>query len=115
LNEVGSGDGTSGQGVNSATTALPGGGDQFNHAPGDKAHNLGIIRTIVAEAHRARVDLLVFPEMCITGYWHVRKLKHEAIQALAEPVPSGPGTRELLELSAATGMTIGAGLIECAS
>jgi predicted amidohydrolase len=85
---------------------------QFNHAPGDKAYNLGRIRAFVAEAQAEGVDLLVFPEMCITGYWHVRKLSHAEIDALAEPVPDGPSSRALRSLAEGTGMTIGAGLIE---
>ena len=85
---------------------------QFNHGPGDKAYNMGRIRAFTAEARAHDVDLLVFPEMCITGYWHLRKLSREEIEELAEPVPSGQSTRELLSLAASSGMTIGAGLIE---
>ena len=85
---------------------------QFNHAPGDKAHNFGRIRSFVKEAATAEVDLLVFPEMCITGYWHVRKLSRPEIESLAEPVPSGASTQELLRLASEHDMTIGAGLIE---
>jgi len=85
---------------------------QFNHGPGDKAYNMSRIRAFTAEAHEQDVDLLVFPEMCITGYWHVRQLSREEIEELAEPVPAGPSTRELLSLAASSGMTIGAGLIE---
>jgi predicted amidohydrolase len=50
--------------------------------------------------------------MCITGYWHTRKLDRDAFAALAEPVPAGPSTVELLRLSKEHGMTIGAGLLE---
>ena len=85
---------------------------QFNHGPGDKAYNMGRIRAFTAEAREQDVDLLVFPEMCITGYWHVRQLSREEIEELAEPVPSGQSTQELLSLAASTGITIGAGLIE---
>ena len=85
---------------------------QFQHAPGDKAHNLGRIRHFVTEAARARVEIIAFPEMCITGYWHVRKLSREQVEGLAEPVPDGPSSQELLRLSRENGMTIGAGLIE---
>ena len=87
---------------------------QFNHEPGDKAANLGRIRSFVNDAVARKVDLLVFPEMCITGYWHVRNLSRAKIESLAEPVPAGPSTRTLMELSRETGMTIGAGLIEAA-
>src|ERR671933_2984367 len=85
---------------------------QFQHAPGDKAYNLGRVRHFVTEAARSGVEIIAFPEMCLTGYWHVRKLAPEAVEALAEPVPDGPCSRDLLRLSREHGMTIGAGLIE---
>lgn len=85
---------------------------QFNHAPGDKTYNLGRITHFVEEAAGQGVDLVVFPEMCITGYWHVRKLIRSEVEALAEPVPDGPSTQALLALAAQYEMTVGAGLIE---
>ncbi|MDQ3998564.1 MAG: acyltransferase, partial [Gemmatimonadota bacterium] len=85
---------------------------QFQHAPGDKSYNLGRVRHFVTEAARSDVEIIAFPEMCLTGYWHVRKLSREAVEALAEPVPDGPCCRDLLQLSRERGMTIGAGLIE---
>ena len=85
---------------------------QFEHAPGDKAYNLGRVRHFAMQAERARAEILVCPEMCLTGYWHVRKLSPEAVEALAEPVPDGPLARELGRLSREHGMTVGAGLIE---
>jgi predicted amidohydrolase len=85
---------------------------QFQHAPGDKAYNLGRVRHFVTQAARAGVELIAFPEMCLTGYWHVRKLSGQAFQALAEPVPDGPCTGELRRLSGEHGLTIGAGLLE---
>src|SRR6059058_6424771 len=88
---------------------------QFQHAPGDKAYNLGRVRHFVTEAARANAEIIAFPEMCLTGYWHVRKLSREGVEALAEPVPEGQSTEELLRLSREHGMTIGAGLIERAA
>ena len=85
---------------------------QFQHAPGDRAYNLGRVRHFVTEAARANAEIIAFPEMCLTGYWHVRKLSREGVEALAEPVPEGPSTEELLRLAREHGMTIGAGLIE---
>jgi predicted amidohydrolase len=58
------------------------------------------------------VEIIAFSEMCITGYWHVRNLSREGVEALAEPVPDGPSARFLLDLSRERGMSIGAGLIE---
>ena len=85
---------------------------QFQHVPGDKEANLSTIRSFVAKAFLEKVDLLVFPEMCLTGYWHVRNLSRDEIDALAEPVPTGPSTDALLLLASEHEMTIGAGLIE---
>jgi predicted amidohydrolase len=66
---------------------------QFQHSPGDKAVNLEKIKTFVEQAAARRVELIVFPEMCITGYWHVRNLSREDVDSLAEFVPSGPSAQ----------------------
>ncbi|UCB46519.1 MAG: nitrilase family protein [Spirochaetota bacterium] len=85
---------------------------QFNHLPNNKRSNLEKIQYWVKKAHNEKVRLAVFPEMCITGYWHVRKLAKKDILALSEEVPDGPSTQELVQLSRKYGMSIGAGLIE---
>jgi N-carbamoylputrescine amidase len=85
---------------------------QFNHHPGDKEYNLNTVEHWVVEASRNDVELIALPEMCITGYWWVRRLGRDGIEALSEHVPSGPSTKKLLDLSAEYGMSIGAGLIE---
>jgi predicted amidohydrolase len=85
---------------------------QFQPEPGAKSYNLGRIRHFVTEAAESGVEIIAFPEMCLTGYWHVRKLTREGVDALAEPVPDGPSTQELLRLSREHSMSIGAGLIE---
>ena len=85
---------------------------QFHHAPGDKRANLAAIKRFVQQAAEQRVEIITFPECCISGYWHLRKLTFEELTALAEPVPEGPAARQLLSLSQQQGMTIGAGLVE---
>jgi predicted amidohydrolase len=85
---------------------------QFQHEPGDKSYNLGRVRHFVTVAAESGVEIIAFPEMCLTGYWHVRKLTREGVEALAERVPDGPSAQELLRLSREHSMTIGAGLIE---
>jgi predicted amidohydrolase len=85
---------------------------QFTHKPSDKAHNFGVIERFVSQAAAAGVQLLAFPEMCITGYWHVTRMGREELAALAEPIPSGPSTQRLIALAKRYKMVIGAGLIE---
>lgn len=85
---------------------------QFQHAPGDKAYNLERVRHFVVEAAGSGVEVIVFPEMCVTGYWHVRKLSRAEVEALAEPIPEGRSAAILSALAREHGMTIGAGLIE---
>ena len=87
---------------------------QFCHQPGNKAANLAIIADFADQAAEQHVDLLVFPEMCITGYWHVRNLSAAEIRALAEPVPAGPSSQSTCDMAERYGMTIGVGLIEAA-
>lgn len=87
---------------------------QFNHVPGNKDANKGIMAGFINSASSKGIKLLVFPEMCITGYWHVRNLTKEGIGQLAEPVPSGPSTDWLLDFARKHGISIGAGLIEVA-
>ena len=85
---------------------------QFEHAPGDKAANLSKIRHFVEQAADQGVEIIAFPECCITGYWFLRHLDYPEFKGLAEPVPDGPSSQELLALAQKHRMTIGAGLIE---
>jgi len=85
---------------------------QFNHKPGDKQYNLGVIENFSREAAAKNVKIIVFPEMCITGYWHVRNLKKKQIIELAENLETGKSVRQLQKLSKKLNIMIGAGLIE---
>ncbi len=85
---------------------------QFQHRPGNKEVNLSKVAQFSELAHRAGAHIVAFPEMCITGYWHVRNLSRSDIADLAEPVPGGASTKRLLHLSRQFHLTIGAGLIE---
>ena len=85
---------------------------QFNHRAGDKEFNLRRIRQLISEASEQGVQLAVFPEMCVTGYWHVRNLSRDQILDLAEPIADGPSAMAIIELSNQYDMTVGAGLIE---
>ena len=87
---------------------------QFEHSPSDKQANLTKIENFVRQAAGQGIELIVFPEACITGYLFLRKLSREELQALAEPVFEGPSSQALMTLSKQHKMTIGAGLVEIA-
>jgi predicted amidohydrolase len=87
---------------------------QMEHGAGDKRANLTRIEELAATAAAGGVQVLAFPECCITGYWFLRNLSKQALTSLAESVPQGPSSRRLLDLAAHHDMTIGAGLLEVA-
>src|SRR5262249_54741404 len=58
------------------------------------------------------VEIIAFPECCISGYWHLRRRTREELESLAERVPDGPAAQTLLALAREVKMTIGAGLVE---
>ena len=85
---------------------------QFEHVPNDKPANMLKIESFVEQAVRQGIEILAFPECCITGYWHLRHLSQPELLDLAEPVSDGPSSRRLVSLARQARMTIGAGLIE---
>ncbi len=85
---------------------------QFQHAPGDRRSNLDTMRRFIELAAAREVRLICFPECCVSGYWHLRHLSREELTALAEPIPQGAITQQLLEWARQFEMTIGAGFVE---
>ncbi len=85
---------------------------QFEHAPGDKQANIRKIDGFLRTASENGVEIVVFPECCITGYWFLRKLSKKQLLSLAEPVFEGESSRALIERAKRHNMTIGAGLVE---
>ena len=57
---------------------------QFEHKAGDKKANLIKIRDFVEEAKKEQVELIVFPECCVTGYWYLRNLSRDELSELVE-------------------------------
>src|SRR4029453_16593505 len=84
---------------------------QFHHRANDKAYNMSVVERFSREAADQKVKILAFPEMCLTGYWPVRNLGREKLEELAEPVPCGPATRAVAQLSAQHDMAVGVGLL----
>ncbi len=95
-------------GVNDARVAAV----QFEPVQGDKQANLDKIGRFVERAARQGVQMIVFPECCITGYWFLRNLTRDDLRRLAEPVFDGPSSMALADLASRHGMTISAGLVE---
>jgi predicted amidohydrolase len=85
---------------------------QFEHVAGDKQANLAKITGFSAQAAEQGVELIVFPECCITGYLFMRQLTKEQLEAMAEPVFEGPSSQALMALATKHKITIGAGLVE---
>lgn len=88
---------------------------QFEHIAGNKSANMAKVIAFSEQAAQQGVEIICFPECCLTGYWFLRNLTREELLELAEPVDGGPSSEELLALSKAYGMTIGAGLVELAA
>src|SRR5262245_48595588 len=63
---------------------------QMEHAAGDKPANFAKIERFIAQAAEQRVEMICFPECCITGYWFLRRQSKEQLEQLAERVPEGP-------------------------
>jgi predicted amidohydrolase len=85
---------------------------QFEHVPGDKGANFKKIDRFIEMAVSEKVELLAFPECCITGYWFLRNLSKKELISLAERVPEGESTQELKKRARDANVIIGAGLVE---
>ncbi len=85
---------------------------QMESKAGDKAANFLKMESFIKKAAKQSVNLIVFPECCITGYWFIRNLDAGELAKLAEPIFDGDSSKRLIALSENYGITIGAGLIE---
>jgi predicted amidohydrolase len=72
----------------------------------NKNENISKIEKLTIKAHEKRADLVVFPELSLTGY-----VIRDQLYELAETVP-GPSTRRIVDLARKTGMHIIFGMPE---
>lgn len=86
---------------------------QFEAAPSDTAANLATVRSMAATATADGSRLVIFPELCLLGYWHLTKLSTEQLHRLAETA-DGPLVTELRTIAQELGVGIGAGFLESA-
>ncbi|GIK42655.1 MAG: hydrolase [Chloroflexota bacterium] len=96
----------------SPSSPLRVGAVQMESQAGDKEANFAKIEAFVKQAARQGVQLLVFPECCISGYWFMRNLTRPQLEKLAEPVFDGPSSERLRQLARTYELSIGAGLVE---
>lgn len=85
---------------------------QFEHKSADKAYNLAIIEKLAREAAAQGAEVIAFHECSITGYTFARNLDKQQMLAIAEMVPDGESTRQLIAIAAQYNITILAGLFE---
>jgi predicted amidohydrolase len=85
---------------------------QFEARDADKEYNLGRIAALAERAVREGAEIVSFHECCITGYTFLQELSFAEIEKLAEPVPDGPTTQRLIDLSRRLNAAILAGLVE---
>jgi predicted amidohydrolase len=85
---------------------------QFEHSGGHKEANLSKIESFLELASSRGVELILFPECCITGYWFMRKLSKSELLALAEPIPGGDSSQLIISFARHYRMLVGAGLVE---
>jgi hypothetical protein len=87
---------------------------QFEHHADDKQYNLGRVGHFAGRAAAAGARLVVCPEMCLTGYWHLRRHDAKVLRGLAEPA-DGPSVSAVRALARRLGAGIGAGFLESAA
>lgn len=85
---------------------------QFQPKDGDKPYNLSVIEKLTQKAKSKGADVISFHEMCITAYTFTKDLNLAELTEIAETVPNGKSTRELMRISKEYDIPILAGLVE---
>lgn len=85
---------------------------QFEPKDGDKSYNLSVIEKLTKKAASEGADLISFHEMSVTAYTFTKDLSKDELTDLAEEVPGGQSTQELMRISTEYGIPVLAGLPE---
>jgi predicted amidohydrolase len=85
---------------------------QFQTRNGDKKYNLSRIGALTARAAGEGAQVVSFHELCITSYTFLKDLSREELTELAEEVPRGNSTQQLIHLAGKYNTAILAGLVE---
>lgn len=84
---------------------------QFEPVAGDPAANLATLERLARDAAGAGSVLVAFPELCLPGYWHLRRRTPGELRGLAQPL-DGPLVAAVARLARELGVGVGAGLLE---
>jgi predicted amidohydrolase len=84
---------------------------QFEPTPDQPEANLGTVERLALDAVRGGARLVVFPEMCLLGYWHLRRHSPERLHELAQRA-DGPMVGRVLALAKELDAGIGVGFLE---
>ncbi|MHA2059532.1 MAG: nitrilase-related carbon-nitrogen hydrolase [Candidatus Ranarchaeia archaeon] len=76
---------------------------------GDVSANISKMERFIQQAIAQKVDLIVFPELCTSGYNFQTK---EDVRSVSEEIPSGPSTSKLQEIAKKGNITIVFGIPE---
>jgi predicted amidohydrolase len=86
---------------------------QFEAVPDQPWTNLATIERLARRAVAADAQLIVFPELCVLGYWHLRRHTATRLHELAEPV-DGPSISRIRALAGELEAGLGIGFLESA-
>jgi len=84
---------------------------QFEPVPEQPETNFATVDRLAREAVADGARLVVFPEQCLLGYWHLRRQTPERLHELAEPA-TGPLVTRALALAKELDAGIGVGFLE---
>ncbi|MBA61942.1 MAG: acyltransferase [Planctomycetaceae bacterium] len=85
---------------------------QFQHRPNDPEYNFGIVQNFVSEAANSDCELIIFPECCLTGYWHLRNMDRSDLLELAKLIQTAGYVTKLTSISKDKNIVIGIGYVE---
>lgn len=85
---------------------------QFQPKDGDKAYNLSIIKSLCKKAKAQGAEVVSFHEMCITAYTFTKNLSRTELIEIAEEVPTGNSSQQLIQIAKEFDLIILAGLVE---
>ena len=85
---------------------------QFEHRANEIGYNLELVKRFTTQAANQGCELIAFPECCLTGYWHLRKLKRQDLIRLSEALDEYNVFSELQSVAIEHNILIGVGHVE---